>query len=836
MRTRNRIYPPNCTICDLNPSRFLAFRKKQREVEAEYGFRLGVKRRTEAEREGYRRYMRDWRRRYRAAHKEEIDAYRSEWLEKRKTARREVREAKRAEREAAKNARRVAWEEKCRIVKEQYGFDLGIVPIEMSPEEAEARKRYERDQGRAYRESHKTEIAARNKAYQERRRLKRERRKRNLASLAKAREAQKELKRQREAEAKAAKLRAFEEKQRIVREKYGFTLGRTPITPEEIAGHARYVADRDRAYFEANREKLIAKDKERRHRKAEKRRRLLQQKAERAARREEAKRNARESAIVEARQRREAAAAAIAESTRQAEATFANEREANRAAYLAAKVAMRERGTGNGERAAGGSCFSATADTPVTPAPPVPPVPSVPVVPSVPIAPAINIADYLPHHPLRGMTLDDTAPTETEIEREAATPGWADYADDEQSSSSLLPLPSSLSSGGMPPNEPPAVATGGTPPDDPDDERRREREERIRRIREQYGFTLGKKPETQEEIEGKTRYEADRNRETAIRNREIDFMLHGRERARKAAVKKRKATIARKRREAAAQAARAAKEAEREARRKEREEARQAAREAKLAALEAERKERAEFKAMARGLHIPLQKARWTPQHQAIWDRAVRRKAKAEIAAGRDERRKERQARQAAEAGEKAERAKALEEKRRIIREKYGFTLGKKPVTPEEIEGRHRYDLDKMAEERERHRDRITAYNRDYRRRKRQEALAEAQAKWTPKQWAEWQKRQDSKDRGSPAWLVKEVAKFLAEDSKLPVDDVMAWIIEHGGIDFLVKGAESMGKSRCQSKATIHAAARAVALFIDPDNAVMFADRATGNGERGTES
>ena len=40
---------------------------------------------------------------------------------------------------------------------------------------------------------------------------------------------------------------------------------------------------------------------------------------------------------------------------------------------------------------------------------------------------------------------------------------------------------------------------------------------------------------------------------------------------------------------------------------------------------------------------------------------------------------------------------KALEERRRVIFEKYGFTLGKKPVTPEEIEGRRRYDRDMEA-------------------------------------------------------------------------------------------------------------------------------------------
>lgn len=171
------------------------------------------------------------------------------------------------------------------------------------------------------------------------------------------------------------------------------------------------------------------------------------------------------------------------------------------------------------------------------------------------------------------------------------------------------------------------------------------------------------------------------------------------------------------------------------------------------------------------------------------------------------------------------------EERRRIVREKYGFTLGKKPITPEEIEGRKRYARDMEAKERERRRDKITEYNRKYRRRRRAEALAEAQSKWTPRQWAAWEKRQFEKEcpRGSPQWLLREVAKFLAEDGGLPVDDVMNWIIEHNGIDFLVKGAESIGRDRLQKKSAIVAASRALVFYIDPDNAAMFGNRGTGN-------
>ena len=223
--------------------------------------------------------------------------------------------------------------------------------------------------------------------------------------------------------------------------------------------------------------------------------------------------------------------------------------------------------------------------------------------------------------------------------------------------------------------------------------------------------------------------------------------------------------------------------------------------------MEAERRERAAFKALARELGVPLQKARWTPQHQAIWDKGVRRKAKEKLEAERDERRKQRLARQAAEADGKAEQAKALEEKRRIIREKYGFTLGKVINTPEEIEDR-----------------------------KRAEALYEEQANWTPEQWAAWEKNPSAKEcpQGSPQWLVREVVKYLAQENGIPEDAVMERIMELDGLDFLLKGAESFGERRCCNKGIVLAAVRALALYLDPDHAAMFGNRGTGNGKQGT--
>jgi len=811
MRRQNRIYPPNCTVCDLNPSRFLAFREKQRRVEAEYGFRLGVPCRTSEQRDGHRRYMRDWQKRYREEHRDEIKAYRSAWLGERREKRRQEREARRAERQAAKDARRAAWEEKCRLVKEKYGFDLGAVPMEMSPEEAEARKRYQLDRDREYRAAHRERRLEILRACKERKRRKLELRKKRIANLEKAQEKQRELKRQREAEAKAAKEReleakreAFAAKQKVVFEKYGFMLGRTPVTPEEIAGHDRYVVDRDRAYREANRERAREKDKERRRRKAEQRKRLAALNAARATKAEEERRKAKAENRIARRQEREAAAAALIQAENAAVAGFAAQREANRRAYLAAKAARRDetrrmRDEIIGMRDETGGMRKDSSPFPSEAQSSSSPIPHTSSLTNHPLSDAI--AADLPIHPFRGLLLDDTAPTDEEMAGEVTSPVWADYTADEQSFSSPIPHTSSLSS--EPPKEPPSdgtVTTGGSEDEDDDDWRKREREEKIRRVRELYGFTLGVKPVTPEEIEGKKRYIADRERETAIRNREIDFMLNGKKKARKAAAKKRKATIARKKREAAAQAAR----------------------EAKAAAKEAERREREAFKAKAKELGVPLQKARWTPAHQKIWDKAIRREAKEKIESERAVRREERKARNAALEASKAEHAKALEEKRRIIREKYGFTLGKRPKTPEEIKGRKRYNRDKLAEERERRREKITAYNREYRRRKRQEALAKAQKKWTSEQWAAWERKRDAKERGTPQWLMRKVVKRLAAEQNLPEDAITERLIELGGLDFLMAGAESMGARRCMNKKTISAAVRALELYLDPDKAAMF--------------
>lgn len=827
MRRRERIYPPNCTVCDLSPSRFLAFRAKQNEVEAEYGFRLCVPRRTPEQQDGYRRYMRDYQLRYRDAHRDKRKAYRhAYWVNVTKRGFDSLAEANGDEealkRKAAKKVakqKRAEFDERKRLIHEQYGFWLNTPP--RTPEEAAGRARYRKEQDAARKERNRDKIAAYQKEHNAKRREENERRFQVRLKKLAAKDP-----------IAAEKFKAKHEK--LVRIQHMTHEERVRYRQQKQYERLQAQAERERRREEAKRlrEERKAEEKRLRTPKVEKPRltKLEKMRLEQAERRKE----------------REAAEAALAASERETRAAFAAEREANRAAYLAAKAAMREEVRGKREEM-GVSQSSATTEQPT--------VASIKPVPTP--LPVLNIADYLPHHPFRGILLEDTAPTDEELAGEVTSPVWADYATDE----GVNQVPAA--GGGSTPIDPPSnnnTTTGGSEDDD-DDWRRREREEKIRRVKEQYGFTLGKKPVTLEEIEGKKRYTADRARETAIRNREIDFMLHGKERVRKAAAKKRKATIARKKREAAAQAAREAKAAKREALRKEREAARQAVRVAREEAIEAAVAAKVERKAlleqaytkfgykvkayenkklkMRRSLGLPKMKRDFTPEQRELWNTYLREgreelenwlveRMRKELEKSRKkDRAEERQQSIAETLATREQRKQEREVRKRLIFEKYGFTLGKKPTTPEEIEGFKRWQRDQDAEYRKRHHDRITAYNREYRRRKRAEALAKLQTTWTRKQWAEWEKRELAKayPPGSPQWMVREVVKRIAAEQNLPDEAVMERVIELGGLDFIIKGAESMGQKRCNRPSAVVAAARALAFYLDPDKAEMFGEQ-----------
>ena len=79
-----------------------------------------------------------------------------------------------------------------------------------------------------------------------------------------------------------------------------------------------------------------------------------------------------------------------------------------------------------------------------------------------------------------------------------------------------------------------------------------------------------------------------------------------------------------------------------------------------------------------------------------------------------------------------------------------------------------------------------------------------------------------SEGRGTPQWLLREVVKHLARENDIAEDAVLERLIELDGVDFLLKGAESLGASKCARPAFVIAAARTLVLYIDPDGAAMF--------------
>lgn len=64
--------------------------------------------------------------------------------------------------------------------------------------------------------------------------------------------------------------------------------------------------------------------------------------------------------------------------------------------------------------------------------------------------------------------------------------------------------------------------------------------------------------------------------------------------------------------------------------------------------------------------------------------------------------------------------------------------------------------------------------------------------------------------------------KRIASKQNLTEEQITARLIELGGLDFLINGAESMGATRCRTKGAIPAAARALAFYLDPGGADMF--------------
>lgn len=166
------------------------------------------------------------------------------------------------------------------------------------------------------------------------------------------------------------------------------------------------------------------------------------------------------------------------------------------------------------------------------------------------------------------------------------------------------------------------------------------------------------------------------------------------------------------------------------------------------------------------------------------------------------------------------------EAKKKELLEKYGFQVGKqyKRTTPQREAARLEYQRFREGWMRKFHREQLTNYNREYRRRKRAEALAEKQKVWTAEEWAAWNEKQRRKTvgEGTNAGFVKGVVAFLAKAGTMSEDEILARLFEAGAMEFLQRGYASLGRAKARG-GMVAAAARAVAFFIDPESSVMFA-------------
>ena len=409
---------------------------------AEYGFWLSVPLRTPEEKDGHRRYMRDWHRRYRTENRERLSAYHREYWKtvlkpgftsKAEAVGDEEKMKRRAERKAAEE-KRAALEARRQEVHAKYGFWLGMTPKTF--EEVAGRERYRKDRDAAYKAAHQEQ----QKAY----RLERNKR----------------VKAQREAkfqEKYRALLAADPAKAEAFRRKHEKLLAIQNMTPEE---RVRYRQQKQFERLKARAEREAARKAAREARREERRRLKREKSAEAYKAKRKAEKHIRRDVWLAKCAERRAEAAALAEQERVKAAAFASEREANRAAYLAAKDAAGKREEGKGKSEAGGLQSPATAEQPL-----------------------IVIDEFLPHHPLRNIPLEETAPTDEEL------------ADD-------TPPPEIENSAGNPPDDPPGneppTHTGGddgSEPDEPDDEfaafDSMSQEAKKRYTIEKYGFIWG---------------------------------------------------------------------------------------------------------------------------------------------------------------------------------------------------------------------------------------------------------------------------------------------------------------------------------------------------------
>ena len=136
-------------------------------------------------------------------------------------------------------------------------------------------------------------------------------------------------------------------------------------------------------------------------------------------------------------------------------------------------------------------------------------------------------------------------------------------------------------------------------------------------------------------------------------------------------------------------------------------------------------------------------------------------------------------------------------------------------MSPEEREAAKReYERQKEAEYRKRHRDRITAYNRAYGRRRR-----DAQA--TPEQLKKRNEIRAAVYNNTTAGIIEKLTRDFATERKVTPDEMTAQMVATGAVDFLIRALESQ-THKIKNKALIRRiAAEALRFYLDRDTATL---------------
>lgn len=185
--------------------------------------------------------------------------------------------------------------------------------------------------------------------------------------------------------------------------------------------------------------------------------------------------------------------------------------------------------------------------------------------------------------------------------------------------------------------------------------------------------------------------------------------------------------------------------------------------------------------------------------------------------------------------------AEVREEKKALVKEIYGFDLySRSPdgdheeFDAEELEGRARYGRMLESQTRFRQREKMRMYHREYRRKRRAAELEAKQKTWTAAEWEAYRRKLELKEKGpgTEQWFVDAVARQIASEDNLPVDAVMERIVDSGGLEFLLKGREAIGREDAASMTWVRAAANALRFFADPEFAVMYYYNRKPGGKR----